>query len=65
MHPADEYEAFAELHNERGMSAEDIAARFGGTTAVIKQRLKLGAVSPVLLKHRLKDVGLPLRADVQ
>jgi ParB family transcriptional regulator, chromosome partitioning protein len=49
MHPADEYEAFAELHNEQGISAEDIAARFGVTPAVVRQRLKLGAVSPVLL----------------
>jgi len=49
MHPADEYEAFAELHNEEGMSPEDIAARFGVTAAVVKQRLKLGAVSPALL----------------
>jgi len=49
MHPADEYEAFAGLHREHGMSAEDIAARFGVTAAVVKQRLKLGAVSPALL----------------
>ena len=28
MHPADQYEAFAKLHDEEGMSAEDIAARF-------------------------------------
>jgi ParB family transcriptional regulator, chromosome partitioning protein len=49
MHPADEYEAFAELHRQQGMSAEDIAARFGVTAAVVKQRLKLGAVSPALL----------------
>jgi ParB family chromosome partitioning protein len=49
MHPADEYEAFAVLHNGEGMSAEDIAARFGVTAAVVKQRLKLGAVSPALL----------------
>jgi ParB family chromosome partitioning protein len=50
MHPADEYEAFAELHQQQGMSAEDIAARFGVTAAVVKQRLKLGAVSPALLQ---------------
>ncbi|MGW1425739.1 ParB/RepB/Spo0J family partition protein [Bradyrhizobium manausense] len=49
MHPADEYEAFAELHNKEGMGAEDIAARFGVTPAVVKQRLKLSAVSPALL----------------
>jgi ParB family transcriptional regulator, chromosome partitioning protein len=49
LHPADEYEAFAELHQQQGMSAEDIAARFGVTAAVVRQRLKLGAVSPALL----------------
>jgi ParB family chromosome partitioning protein len=46
MHPADQYEAFAKLHREEGKSAEDIAARFGVTAAVVRQRLKLGAVSP-------------------
>jgi ParB family chromosome partitioning protein len=49
MHPADQYEAFAKLHNEDGMSAEDIAARFGVTPAVVRQCLKLGAVSPKLI----------------
>ena len=49
MHPADVYEAFAELHTEQGMGVEDIAARFGVTPAVVKQRLSLGAVSPALL----------------
>src|ERR1700683_2073023 len=48
MHPADQYEAFAKLHSEEGMSAEDIAARFGVTAAVVRQRLKLGAVSQKL-----------------
>jgi ParB family chromosome partitioning protein len=48
MHPADQYEAFAKLHSEEGKSADDIAARFGVTTAVVRQRLKLGAVSPKL-----------------
>jgi ParB family chromosome partitioning protein len=48
MHPADQYEAFAKLHAEEDMSAEDIAARFGVTAAVVRQRLKLGAVSPKL-----------------
>lgn len=50
MHPADEYQAFAKLHAEHGMSAADIAARFGVTAAVVKQRLKLGAVSPKLMQ---------------
>jgi ParB family transcriptional regulator, chromosome partitioning protein len=55
MHPADEYEAFAELHHQQGMSAEDIAARFGVTAAVVRQRLKLGAVSPALLTLYRED----------
>jgi ParB family transcriptional regulator, chromosome partitioning protein len=50
MHPADQYEAFAKLHNEQGMAAEDIAARFGVTAAVVRQRLKLAAVSPKLIQ---------------
>jgi ParB family transcriptional regulator, chromosome partitioning protein len=49
MHPADQYEAFAKLHIEQGLSAEDIAPRFGVTPTVVKQRLRLGAVSPVLM----------------
>jgi ParB/RepB/Spo0J family partition protein len=43
MHPADQYEAFAKLHGEQGMRADDIAARFGLTPIVVRQRLKLGA----------------------
>lgn len=49
MHPADQYDAFAKLHNHDGLSAEDIAARFGVTAAVVRQRLKLAAVSPKLM----------------
>jgi ParB family transcriptional regulator, chromosome partitioning protein len=59
MHPADQYEAFAKLHSEEGMSAEDIAARFGVTAAVVRQRLKLGAVSPKLRAlYRKGDMNL-------
>ena len=59
MHPADEYEAFAELHIEQGMGVEDIAARFGVTPAVVKQRLSLGAVSPALLTlYRAGEMNL-------
>jgi len=32
------------------MNAEDIAARFGVTPVVVKQRLKLATISPVLMK---------------
>jgi ParB family chromosome partitioning protein len=49
MHPADEYEPFALLHNGKGRAADDIAARFGVTPAVARQRLKLGPVSPLLM----------------
>jgi ParB family chromosome partitioning protein len=49
MHPADQYEAFATLRDEQGLGAEEIAARFGITPAVVQQRLKLAAVSPQLM----------------
>ena len=49
LHPADQFEAFQRLHVEHGMGAEEIAARFGVTPAVVRQRLRLGAASPVLL----------------
>ncbi len=59
MHPADQYEAFAKLHAEQGQSVDDIAARFGLTPAVVKQRMKLGAVSPVLMQvYRNGDMNL-------
>ncbi|MBZ9887322.1 ParB/RepB/Spo0J family partition protein [Mesorhizobium sp. BR1-1-3] len=50
MHPADQFEAFRELHEERGWGAEEIAARFGITAHVVRQRLRLGAVSPKLMQ---------------
>jgi ParB family chromosome partitioning protein len=49
MHPADQFDAFYALHTKQGMRAEDIGARFGVTPAVVKQRLKLAAVSPGLI----------------
>lgn len=48
MHPADQHQAFARLTAE-GQSPADIAARFGVSEQVVKQRLKLGTVSPALL----------------
>jgi len=59
MHPADQFEAFKHLAEERGMSAEDIAARFGVTAQVVRQRLRLGAVSPKLMQvYRDGDLTL-------
>ncbi|WP_456684385.1 ParB/RepB/Spo0J family partition protein [Bradyrhizobium elkanii] len=50
MHPADQFEAFRKLADERGLGAEEIAARFGVTAHVVRQRLRLGAVSPRLVQ---------------
>ncbi|WP_441267789.1 ParB/RepB/Spo0J family partition protein [Bradyrhizobium sp. 215_C5_N1_1] len=50
MHPADQFEAFRKLADERGFGAEEIAARFGVTPHVVRQRLRLGAVSPKLVQ---------------
>lgn len=48
LHPADQFDAFAKLQKE-GLTAEEIAARFGLPAKVVIQRLKLGAVSPRLM----------------
>jgi ParB family transcriptional regulator, chromosome partitioning protein len=48
LHPLDQFRAFQTLH-EKGLSEEDIAARFFVSATVVKQRLKLAAVSPKLL----------------
>jgi ParB family chromosome partitioning protein len=50
MHPADQFEAFKKLADDRGFGAEEIAARFGVTPHVVRQRLRLGAVSPKLMQ---------------
>lgn len=50
MHPADQFEAFRRLAEERGLGAEEIGARFGVTAQVVRQRLRLGAVSPKLMQ---------------
>ncbi|TWA88591.1 ParB/RepB/Spo0J family partition protein [Bradyrhizobium stylosanthis] len=59
MHPADQFEAFRKLADERGFGAEEIAARFGVTPHVVRQRLRLGAVSPRLMQlYRAGDLSL-------
>ncbi|WP_174719144.1 ParB/RepB/Spo0J family partition protein [Bradyrhizobium nitroreducens] len=59
MHPADQFEAFRRLAEERGFGAEEIAARFGITPHVVRQRLRLGAVSPKLIQlYRDGDLTL-------
>ncbi len=59
MHPADQFEAFQKLHDQCGLGPEEIAARFGVTPAVVRQRLKLAAVSPALMV-RYRDGELTL-----
>ncbi|MDX2181404.1 MAG: ParB/RepB/Spo0J family partition protein [Bryobacteraceae bacterium] len=58
MHPADLFEAFRALV-DKGASVDDIAARFGRSVESIRQLLKLGRVSPKLLKaYRADDLSL-------
>ena len=59
MHPADQFERFHELSHDKGWGAEEIGARFGVSAHVVKQRLRLGAVSPKLLEVYRED-GLTL-----
>ncbi|SMF52319.1 chromosome partitioning protein, ParB family [Tistlia consotensis] len=59
MHPADQFEAFRRLAEERGLGAEEIGARFGVSAHVVRQRLRLGAVCPELIQV-YRDGGLTL-----
>ena len=49
LHPLDQFRAFAALR-DKGEGEETIAAAFGVTTHVVKQRLRLAKASPVLLQ---------------
>jgi len=55
MHPADQFEAFARLH-EGGTGTEDIAARFGVSAHTVRQRLRLAVVSPALIQAYRDEV---------
>ena len=58
LHPLDQFRAFLTLR-EKGQSEEEIAAAFFVSVSVVKQRLKLASVSPVLLDIYAED-GLTL-----
>jgi ParB family chromosome partitioning protein len=58
MHPADQFEAFKAL-TDAGHGPEDVAARFGVTPTVVRQRLKLASVSPKLMAL-YREKGLTL-----
>ena len=51
LHPLDQFRAFTSLAETEHLSIEEIAARFFVTPHVVRQRLKLAAVSPALLAH--------------
>jgi ParB family transcriptional regulator, chromosome partitioning protein len=54
LHPLDQFRAFRTLCNE-GASDEEIAARFFVSPAIVKQRLRLAAVSEKLLDIYAED----------
>src|SRR3546814_14977680 len=45
MHPTDQFERFAELSNDKGWRAPEIAPRLRLSAGAVRQRLRLGAVS--------------------
>ncbi len=49
LHPLDQFRAFQAMR-DKGRSEEEIAAAFFVSPAVVRQRLKLAAVSPLLLE---------------
>lgn len=58
LHPLDQFRAFQALR-DKGQSEEEIAAVFFVSVSIVKQRLKLAAVSPRLLDIYAED-GLTL-----
>lgn len=55
----DAFEAFHDLSERQGWGAETIAARYGVTAAVVRQRLRLAAVAPLLIaRHRQGELTL-------
>jgi ParB family chromosome partitioning protein len=59
MHPADQFEAWRDQAERRGFGPEEIGARFGVSPQLVRQRLRLGAVSPKLMAVYRED-GLTL-----
>ncbi|TWB86843.1 ParB family chromosome partitioning protein [Bradyrhizobium macuxiense] len=54
LHPLDQFRAFQAMR-EKGQSEEDIAAAFFTSVNLVKQRLRLASVSPVLLDVYAED----------
>ena len=55
MHPADQFEAFVAVIDQ-GKSVAEVAARFSVSEQLITQRLKLGRLSPAIMKAFREDV---------
>lgn len=60
MHPADQFEAFASLIDQ-GQTAEQVATRFGISSKLVEQRMKLARVAPALIAE-YRDEKLTLDA---
>ena len=54
LHPLDQFRAFQAMR-AKGMGEEEIAAAFFVSVSVVKQRLKLASVSPILLDNYAED----------
>ena len=54
MHPADQFEAFARLIDE-GLTAAEVATRFGIEESLVHKRMKLARVAPALLQEYRND----------
>lgn len=54
LHPLDQFRAFLAMR-EKGMSEEEIAAAFFVSSHVVRQRLRMAAVSPALLEVYAED----------
>lgn len=58
MHPADQFEAFAELI-EQGHTAAEVATRFGVEESLVHKRMKLARVAPELVEaYRNEELSL-------
>ncbi len=58
MHPADQFDAFKKML-DAGYPVDDVAARFGVTSLMVRQRMKLANVSPkVLAEYRAGNATL-------
>lgn len=58
MHPADEFAAFKAMH-DKGANEDDIALKFGTTPAVVRKRMKLANLAPVLFEaFRNNDLSM-------